>query len=1065
MQNKFRIGRFAMKVMPSFIRKLLVRVQQHSAQIDNKQRLVGFINLIVIVTSLIGGSVMFYYDMNSYLSLFALGLLGVVGWILNRTGHQTSAALLILSSLLVAIQFNILEGFGIHDVAIIAWPAFIFFAGLLFGSPLIPYATGLIMALAVVTKFIPNAQFSAGYSDTGDLVVMLLILLAFSFIAMWILHSDEHSKKNLKRSEERFQAIYNSINDAILIHDYRTGEILDVNDRMLEMFGYTHEEALRLDVQALSSGVQPFTQEVALEWIGKAFTGGAQHFEWQAKTREGRLFWVDINMKRASITDQDCVLVSVRDITEQKRSEEARNTAEADYRAVFEHATIGIFQSSPEGRFLTVNPAMARIYGYDSAEEMLASITDIGSQLYVNQSSRQDFGRQLLERGEVTEFIGEDYRKDRSVIWTVTRARAVKDAQGGVLYYEGFISDITERMRAEEALRESDRILRQAQEIAHIGHFKFNPATGSVEGSEEMFRIFGLAKNQFLFSDFANAVHPDDRARDMASIESAIANQTEYAAEHRLLMPDGSLKWISMIGTFSLSPHQDKPLIIGTVQDITDRKQAERHVSEITERLKEAQEIAMIGNWELDLADNKLFWSDEIYRIFEIDPANFVATYEAFLDAIHPGDRDAVNSAYTSSLETRSAYDIDHRLLMRDGRVKFVHERCRSFFDEEGRPTRSVGTVQDISGRKQREDELVTIASLSSALRSAPKRSDMLPVIVRQLAKMLSCDSISAEIIDMATGESVVEAAYGTCASLVGFRQPLRTGLNAVIQARKEPYLSNRIAEDPRLGIPAHFLEGIPSGAGVPLVAQDQLIGFLWIGRKKEIDESELRLLTAVADIAANAMHRATSHEKTQETAAELRVAYDTTLEGWTHALELRDQETEGHARRVVEMTVALSRAMGVGEAELEHVRRGALLHDIGKMGIPDSVLLKPGTLDEREWEIMRRHPEYAYNLLEPIEYLRPVLDIPYCHHEKWDGSGYPRGFKGEEIPLVARIFAVVDVWDALRSDRPYRKAWDSERSYKHVQGLAGKHFDPEVVSVFLKMVDRDFHEAPAMAM
>ncbi len=143
---------------------------------------------------------------------------------------------------------------------------------------------------------------------------------------------------------------------------------------------------------------------------------------------------------------------------------------------------------------------------------------------------------------------------------------------------------------------------------------------------------------------------------------------------------------------------------------------------------------------------------------------------------------------------------------------------------------------------------------------------------------------------------------------------------------------------------------------------------------------------------------------------------------------------------------------MGISENELEHVRRGALLHDIGKMGIPDSVLLKPGTLNEREWEIMRRHPEYAYNLLQPIEYLHPALDIPYCHHEKWDGSGYPRGLKGEAIPLVARIFAIVDVWDALLSDRPYRKAWSKEQAHKYLHDQAGKHFDPQVVSAFLEM-------------
>ncbi len=174
-------------------------------------------------------------------------------------------------------------------------------------------------------------------------------------------------------------------------------------------------------------------------------------------------------------------------------------------------------------------------------------------------------------------------------------------------------------------------------------------------------------------------------------------------------------------------------------------------------------------------------------------------------------------------------------------------------------------------------------------------------------------------------------------------------------------------------------------------------------------------------------------------------MAYDTTIEGWSRALDLRDKETEGHSRRVTARTLALVEAMGLSGAELVHARRGALLHDIGKMGIPDAILLKPGPLSEEEWVEMRKHPTYANDLLSPITYLRPALDIPYSHHEKWDGTGYPRGLVGEEIPLVARIFAVADVADALLSDRPYRPAWSQERVQAHIAALAGTHFDPAV--------------------
>ncbi|MDZ4132391.1 MAG: HD-GYP domain-containing protein, partial [Dethiobacteria bacterium] len=169
--------------------------------------------------------------------------------------------------------------------------------------------------------------------------------------------------------------------------------------------------------------------------------------------------------------------------------------------------------------------------------------------------------------------------------------------------------------------------------------------------------------------------------------------------------------------------------------------------------------------------------------------------------------------------------------------------------------------------------------------------------------------------------------------------------------------------------------------------------------------------------------------------------------------LELRDQETEGHSERVTELTLTMARHMGISEGQIIHIYRGALLHDIGKMGVSDTILLKPGSLTEREWEIMHRHPIYAYEMLAPIAYLKPALYIPYCHHEKYDGSGYPRGLKGEAIPLEARIFAVIDVFDALTSDRPYRKAWSREEALEFIKKESGTHFDPQVVDLFLDLI------------
>lgn len=249
--------------------------------------------------------------------------------------------------------------------------------------------------------------------------------------------------------------------------------------------------------------------------------------------------------------------------------------------------------------------------------------------------------------------------------------------------------------------------------------------------------------------------------------------------------------------------------------------------------------------------------------------------------------------------------------------------------------------------------------------------------------------------------------------------------------------------------------EGFRAYCAIPLVMMGDVLGVLGMFSRSDrlpADADWMDFAQALASQAAIAIDNAGMFAELQQANAELRKAYDRTIEGWAQALDLRDEETEGHSRRVTAMTVELARESGVTGDALRYVRWGALLHDIGKMGMPDSILLKPGALSDEEWETMQQHPTLAYNLLSGIEFLRPALDIPYCHHEKWDGTGYPRGLKGKEIPLAARIFAVVDVYDALTSDRPYRDAWPAEKALQHIRDQAGKHFDPDVVELFLQL-------------
>jgi len=210
------------------------------------------------------------------------------------------------------------------------------------------------------------------------------------------------------------------------------------------------------------------------------------------------------------------------------------------------------------------------------------------------------------------------------------------------------------------------------------------------------------------------------------------------------------------------------------------------------------------------------------------------------------------------------------------------------------------------------------------------------------------------------------------------------------------------------------------------------------LDRYRKLNQERARLEQALRELGQ-------SHGKLQQ-------AYDETIQGWSRAMDLRDRETEGHSQRVTEMTLALARSIGMPDDEIVHLRRGALLHDMGKLGIPDKILHKPDMLNEEEWVIMRRHPVYAYEMLKGIEYLRPAIDIPYCHHEKWNGKGYPRGLSGEEIPVAARIFMVADIWDAIISDRPYRPARSMEYARNYIRSEAGQHLDPHITEIFLDL-------------
>lgn len=363
---------------------------------------------------------------------------------------------------------------------------------------------------------------------------------------------------------------------------------------------------------------------------------------------------------------------------------------------------------------------------------------------------------------------------------------------------------------------------------------------------------------------------------------------------------------------------------------------------------------------------------------------------------------------------------------------------------------------------EQTERQLQRLASLRTIDMAISTILDLrvtLGILIDHIISQLKVDAVNVLLINPNTQTLYPAASSGFWSDAVRNSQVyINDGLALqAIRSRTTVFIPN-LAEAsafPRLQLLTG--EGFVTYFGVPLIAKGQVKGILeTFHRHSEDPDMDWRgFLETLSGQAAIAIDNSLLFEELQQTNLNLSLAYDATIEGWSKALDLRDRETEGHTLRVTEMTLLLADAMGIGTIDLVNIRRGALLHDIGKMGVPDSILHKTGPLTEDEWIVMRRHPEFAYAMLSPIAYLRPALDVPYCHHERWDGSGYPRTLKEDQIPLAARLFAVVDVWDALISTRPYRKGWTKRAATDFIRKNSGILFDPKVVETFLMMLSK----------
>lgn len=536
-------------------------------------------------------------------------------------------------------------------------------------------------------------------------------------------------------------------------------------------------------------------------------------------------------------------------------------------------------------------------------------------------------------------------------------------------------------------------------------------------------------------------------------LEEVKRTKNPVTVEHSHGSGNNNARLIQVFGYPILDNNGNVVQMLEYTLDITEQKES-------LDRFKALTENTSDWIWEIDENAIYTYASPRIKELLGYEPEEVIG--KTPFDLMPPEEAERVSEEFGRIARDRIPFSrLENTNLHKNGHYVVLETSGVPILDACGHFRGYRGIDRDITARKEIEERnrcqlnrLAALREIDMAITASHDLNLTLNVIINEVISQLKIDA--ANILLYRPSLMILEYAAGS-----GFRTQalqytrLRIGESYAGRAARERCM----VSIPDLRITDGFKrskymsdEEFISYYGVPLIAKGKVIGVLEIFHRSSIDPDQewLGFLEALAGQAAIAIENGALIAELHSANLNIIMAYDATIEGWSKAMDLRDKETEGHSQRVTELTVRIAHTMGMSESEQGHIRRGALLHDIGKMGIPDSILLKTGPLSEEEWEIMRKHPVFAYELLSPIEYLRPALDIPYCHHEKMDGTGYPRGLKGEQIPLSARIFAVVDIFDALSSERPYRPAWPREKVLKHILSLAGNHLDTKVVDIFL---------------
>jgi PAS domain S-box-containing protein len=585
--------------------------------------------------------------------------------------------------------------------------------------------------------------------------------------------------------------------------------------------------------------------------------------------------------------------------------------------------------------------------------------------------------------------------------------------------------------------------------------------------NEAYCRYWGISVEEALSINFYEHIVEEDRSAVEEKISRLITGAVNSETEtHKIIGPDGSICWQEWTDRTIRDEAGNLVEFLSVGRDVTERKQAEDALRKSEERFFKAFQASPIIITISQLSNSKLLEVNETFeKIFEYSHEQVIGktTVELGLWA-NPKDREHLGQAILTGKPVRNE---EYQFQTRSGNI--ITGLYSSELIVLGGEQCIISTVEDITERKKAEeiilsqlafDKLLTKLQTRFSTAAGSEIDTAIETGLQEIASFIGVDRAFVIIVaqDRSSWSVTHEWFTHPASSIKKSSQEIPKGefkwtedrllsgevvkINTLDDFPPEAANIRKYCEDEGALSLLHVPISSPSSALIGSVGLDcHTHKIVWTDR----DVTRLKI---VGDAIAGILERKRAEENLAE-------AYDTTLEGWAKALELRDKETEGHSRRVTETTLAVARSMGFDEERLTHIRRGSILHDIGKMGIPDDILRKDGPLTEEERSIVLKHPTTAFDLLKPIPYLEKALEIPYCHHEKWNGTGYPRGLMEEEIPLAARIFAVVDVWDALSSDRPYRKAWDREKIEQYLIAESGKHFDPKVVGVFLKMVEK----------